>query len=45
VVPAHYDGWAHISEGLPQIELAFHEAGLSRLLRTAAHGSWVELAR
>ncbi|MGW2459680.1 MBL fold metallo-hydrolase [Streptomyces argyrophyllae] len=45
VVPAHYDGWAHFSEGLPEIELAFHEAGLSSLLRVAPHGTWVPLAR
>ncbi|MET8767137.1 MBL fold metallo-hydrolase [Streptomyces sp. NPDC004658] len=43
VVPAHYDGWAHFSEGLPEIELAFHEAGLSSLLRAAPHGTWVPL--
>ncbi|GGY98996.1 hypothetical protein GCM10010300_48630 [Streptomyces olivaceoviridis] len=43
VVPAHYDGWAHFSEGLPEIELAFHEAGLSSLLRVAPHGTWVPL--
>ncbi|MEU1513858.1 MBL fold metallo-hydrolase [Streptomyces sp. NPDC005811] len=45
VVPAHYDGWAHFSEGLPEIELAFHEAGLSSLLRAAPHGTWVPLPR
>ncbi|MFD5387984.1 MBL fold metallo-hydrolase [Streptomyces sp. NPDC127074] len=45
VVPAHYDGWAHFSEGLPEIELAFHEAGLSALVRVAAHGTWVQLTR
>jgi L-ascorbate metabolism protein UlaG (beta-lactamase superfamily) len=43
VIPAHYDGWAHFSEGLPEIELAFHEAGLSSLLRVAPHGTWVPL--
>jgi L-ascorbate metabolism protein UlaG (beta-lactamase superfamily) len=43
VVPAHYDGWAHFSEGLPEIELAFHEAGLSSLLRIAPHGTRVPL--
>ncbi|OPG09458.1 MBL fold metallo-hydrolase [Microbispora sp. GKU 823] len=45
VVPAHYDGWAHFSEGLSEIELAFHEAGLSSVLRVAAHGTWVQLPR
>ncbi|MGV9642009.1 MBL fold metallo-hydrolase [Streptomyces sp. NPDC003514] len=43
IVPAHYDGWAHFSEGFTDLELAFHEAGLSSLLRTAPHGSWVDL--
>ncbi|MFJ9908370.1 MBL fold metallo-hydrolase [Streptomyces sp. NPDC101152] len=43
VIPAHYDGWAHFSEGLAEIELAFHEAGLSSLLCTAPHGTWVRL--
>lgn len=43
VVPAHYDGWAHFSEGLPELELAFKEAGLSAPLRVAPHGTWVPL--
>ncbi|MEU5088977.1 MBL fold metallo-hydrolase [Streptomyces sp. NPDC021356] len=45
VIPAHYDAWAHFSEGLPEIDLAFREAGLSSVLRVAAHGTWVHLAR
>jgi L-ascorbate metabolism protein UlaG (beta-lactamase superfamily) len=45
VVPAHYDAWAHFSEGLSEIELAFHEAGLSAVLRAAPHGTWVRLNR
>ncbi|MFD7405971.1 MBL fold metallo-hydrolase [Streptomyces sp. NPDC059866] len=43
VVPAHYDGWTHFSEGLADLELAFYEAGMSSLLRIAPHGSWVSL--
>ncbi|MEU1476712.1 MBL fold metallo-hydrolase [Streptomyces sp. NPDC001668] len=43
VIPAHYDGWAHFSEGLPELELAFHEAGLSSVLRIAPHGTWIRL--
>ncbi|MEV4342095.1 MBL fold metallo-hydrolase [Streptomyces sp. NPDC049590] len=43
VVPVHHDGWAHFSEGLPEIERAFHEAGLSSLLRVAPHGTWTSL--
>ncbi|MEV4173016.1 MBL fold metallo-hydrolase [Nonomuraea sp. NPDC049709] len=45
VIPAHYDGWAHFSEGLADLELAFHEAGLSALLRAAPHGTWTPLHR
>lgn len=44
VVPVHHDGWAHFSEGLPEIERAFHEAGLPATLRTAPHGTWTPLA-
>jgi L-ascorbate metabolism protein UlaG (beta-lactamase superfamily) len=45
VIPAHYDGWAHFSEGLADLELAFHEAGLSALLRAAPHGTWTHVRR
>ncbi|MFC9503501.1 MBL fold metallo-hydrolase [Streptomyces sp. NPDC057002] len=45
VVPAHYDAWAHFSEGVSEIELAFHEAGLSSVLRVTPHGTWVQLPR
>ena len=43
VIPAHYDGWAHFSEGRAEIELAFEEAGLSGVLRSADHGTWIDL--
>jgi len=43
VVPAHYDGWAHFSEGRDEIERAFREAGLSSRLALAPHGTWVRL--
>ncbi|WP_425826336.1 MBL fold metallo-hydrolase [Streptomyces fractus] len=45
VVPAHYDGWAHFSEGRSDIEHAFYEAGLSPRLAVADHGTWVPLPR
>ncbi|MEU6571956.1 MBL fold metallo-hydrolase [Streptomyces parvulus] len=45
VVPAHYDGWTHFSEGLSDLKLAFHEAGLSSLLHAPEHGTWVHLPR
>ena len=40
VVPAHYEGWAHFSEGLERVVEAFDEAGLSDVLRTADRGRW-----
>lgn len=43
VIPAHYDGWAHFSSTRADIERAFHEAGVSSLLRLADHGSWISL--
>ena len=41
VVPAHYDSWAHFSEGPDRIVEAFDDAGLSRVLRMAEPGRWV----
>lgn len=43
VVPAHYDGWAHFSEGRAEMEQAFFEAGLSQRLHIAEHGNWAQL--
>ncbi|MEV0385532.1 MBL fold metallo-hydrolase [Nonomuraea sp. NPDC050643] len=43
VIPAHYDGWTHFSEGRVELETAFDEAGLSSLLRVLDHGSWSPL--
>ncbi|MCP2266591.1 MBL fold metallo-hydrolase [Promicromonospora thailandica] len=37
VVPAHYDGWAHFSEGREDVIAAFTAAGLSDLLDLAGH--------
>ena len=42
VIPAHVDGWAHFSEGVDEFVKAFDEAGISNLLRVAAHGEWIE---
>jgi L-ascorbate metabolism protein UlaG (beta-lactamase superfamily) len=39
VIPAHYDGWAHFTEGRAEIDRAFDDAGLSGLLRGVDHGS------
>jgi L-ascorbate metabolism protein UlaG (beta-lactamase superfamily) len=43
VLPAHYDGWAHFSEGRAELDLAFDEAGLGSVLRSVDHGTWVDL--
>jgi L-ascorbate metabolism protein UlaG (beta-lactamase superfamily) len=43
VIPAHYDGWAHFSEGRDDLIRAFDDAGLSARLRLGAHGTWVPL--
>jgi len=44
VIPAHYDGWAHFTEGRADLARAFDDAGLGGLLPHAEHGSWVPLA-
>lgn len=38
IVPAHYSGWAHFSEGVDQIHEAFDDAGVGGLLRMVDHG-------
>jgi len=43
VVPAHYDGWVHFSEGRDDLARAFDDAGLSARLRLIDHGTWVPL--
>jgi L-ascorbate metabolism protein UlaG (beta-lactamase superfamily) len=43
VIPAHYDGWAHFSEGRADLARAFDDAGLSARLRLVDHGTWVPL--
>ena len=43
IVPLHYEGWAHFSEGRPDIERAFASAGLSRRLRWLPPGEPVLL--
>jgi L-ascorbate metabolism protein UlaG (beta-lactamase superfamily) len=42
VIPAHVDGWAHFSEGVDEFVAAFDEAGVSSLLRVAAHSEWID---
>jgi len=43
VIPAHYDGWAHFSEGRDDLARAFDDAGLSKPLRLGDHGQWIPL--
>ena len=43
IVPLHYEGWAHFSEGRSQIEQAFAAAGLSERLQWLPAGSAVSL--
>lgn len=43
VIPAHVDGWAHFSEDVDEFVAAFDQAGISSLLKVAAHGEWIEL--
>lgn len=44
VIPAHYDGWAHITEGGADLARAFDDAGLGAKLRQDSHGTWIPLA-
>ncbi len=43
VMPAHYDGWAHFSEGRDDLVRAFGDAGQSAQLRLGDHGTWIPL--
>ena len=43
VIPAHYDGWAHFTEGSRDLLRAFDDAGLGAHLRLRDHGTWVPL--
>jgi L-ascorbate metabolism protein UlaG (beta-lactamase superfamily) len=44
VIPAHYDGWAHFTEGRDDLVRAFDDAGLSARLHVSDHGAWVPCA-
>jgi L-ascorbate metabolism protein UlaG (beta-lactamase superfamily) len=43
IIPAHYDGWTHFSEGRDDLVRAFDDAGLSARLRLHDHGTWIPL--
>lgn len=44
VIPAHVDGWAHFNEGVDEFVAAFDQAGISNVLKLAAHGEWIDFA-
>jgi L-ascorbate metabolism protein UlaG (beta-lactamase superfamily) len=41
VIPAHTDGWTHFTEGVEDIQRAFSDAGISKVLELAPLGRWV----
>jgi L-ascorbate metabolism protein UlaG (beta-lactamase superfamily) len=43
IIPAHYDGWTHFSEGRDDLVRAFDDAGLTARLRLVDHGTWIPL--
>ena len=43
IIPAHYDGWTHFSEGRDDLVRAFDDAGLTARLRPVDHGTWIPL--
>ncbi len=43
IVPAHYDGWTHFSEGRDDLVRAFDDTGLTAQLRLTDHGTWIPL--
>jgi L-ascorbate metabolism protein UlaG (beta-lactamase superfamily) len=45
VIPAHYDGWTHFSEGRDELVRAFDDAGQAEQLRLRDHGSWIPLGK
>jgi L-ascorbate metabolism protein UlaG (beta-lactamase superfamily) len=44
VVPVHYTGWQHFTEGGPSLRAAFDRAGLADRLVLLAPGEVAELA-
>jgi L-ascorbate metabolism protein UlaG (beta-lactamase superfamily) len=43
VVPVHFEGWSHFTQGLPQIRAAFAGYGLTERLRAAEPGETVSV--
>ena len=44
IIPIHYEGWAHLVEGRPEIEQAFATAGLENRLHFLPFGQSVSIA-
>ena len=44
IVPLHFEGWAHFSEGRNEIHLAFSAAGVANRLRWPEAGQAIEIA-
>jgi L-ascorbate metabolism protein UlaG (beta-lactamase superfamily) len=43
IIPAHYDGWTHFTEGRDDLVRAFDDAGLTAQLRLTNHATWIPL--
>ena len=41
VVPAHTDGWVHVTEGIDDVVAAFNDAGIAERLAYAPLGQWI----
>lgn len=44
VIPAHYDGWAHFTEGRDDLVRSFDDAGLSARLHLSEQASWIPVS-
>jgi L-ascorbate metabolism protein UlaG (beta-lactamase superfamily) len=45
VIPLHFEGWAHFTEGRDRLVAAFEAAGLRDRLNLLALGEWYEIDR
>jgi hypothetical protein len=43
VVPLHFEGWRHYTQGADSLRRAFVHAGLESRLHVPAPGEWIEL--
>jgi L-ascorbate metabolism protein UlaG (beta-lactamase superfamily) len=43
IVPLHFEGWAHFSEGREQVDAAFSAAGLEHRVHWPEHGRPIQL--